>query len=188
MTPGAALFDTPVVRRALRVCTVVLLVLLALQAARCMGALCTGLPGDPTPDKDAAVPRRENVPEVKAYEAIVEEEHFGKKPPPPRLQLFGILGDGALIGESSQSAQLQKVDAKLADDNVLVEVGADYVVIERKGTRRTLSLFGEPMIKPEPKAAPTGEKGPQGDRPEPPKAPDGAPVPGEGARTNERRP
>ena len=188
MTRGLASIETAAWRRVLRGCAVALVVLLAVQALRYVGARGAALPADLASEVRQAAAEREDVPDVKDYEAIVEEEHFGKKPKPPRLQLFGILGDSALIGKSPQNAKLHKADAKLSGDHVLVEVGADYVVIEREGKRQTLKLFGEPIYKPEPEAGPAGEEGPQGDQPGPPEMPDTVPVPPEGARTHERRP
>ena len=149
MARGFASLGTAAWRRGLKGCAIALAVLLALQAMRYVRARGPALPTDLASGVRQAAAEREGVPDVKDYEAIVEEEHFGKKPKPPRLQLFGIIGDSALIGNSDKNAKLHKVDDKLPGEHVLVEVGADYAVVEREGKRQTLKLFGDPICQPE---------------------------------------
>jgi hypothetical protein len=170
--------DSAAWRRVLRWCAVVLVVFLAVQAVRCLTAGGPALP-DYLAGADAqSAVQREGVPDATEYEAIVEEEHFGKKPKPPQPQLFGILGDRALIGPSANNAELKKVGDTLPGDHLLVEVGADYVVVEREGERRTLKLFGDticpPAEEPRPEAGPEpggGRPGPEGP-PKPQAGPD----------------
>jgi hypothetical protein len=187
MTPASALKKAGVLRSVLKACAVVLVVLIAVEAVRYLGARGPVLPDELASDPRQAALEREGVPDVKDYAAIVEEEHFGKKPPPPGLQLFGILGDSALIGESPEKANLQKVDDKLPGERVLVEVGADYAVVEQQGQRQTLKLFGEPICQPESKAGPADVNKAQGNQPQAPKKPDGTPAAGEGVRSDEHR-
>jgi len=159
----------------MRLLMIVLIALSLLQLLRWVRAQRVGLPAGPLGADALAAPARDGVPALAEYSAIADEEHYGKKPPVPRLQLFGVIGDAALLGTSPQDAGLHKVDAKLPGNHVLVEVGVDQVVLEREGKRQTLKLFGEPIWQPAASPASVGPQGPAG-------IPDHAPMAGPRSR------
>ncbi len=112
---------------------------------------------------------------------LAEQGLFGKKPAPPQPQLFGILGDSAMMGNNANSAKLYAVDAKLPDGSKLVELQENAVVVERDGKRKTIKLFPElnapsgphPAVGPHPSAvaAPPPGASPPPPGPQPPGAP-----------------
>ena len=91
-------------------------------------------------ERTAANPQREGVPDVEGYKAIAQKGHFGKAPR-PKLQLFGILAESAILGTSPQDAKLYAVEAKLPGDCKLLEILPNSVVIEADGKKESLTLF-----------------------------------------------
>jgi hypothetical protein len=96
-----------------------------------------------TGTEELEMTRREEAPAVDDYLKAVTGGCFGLKGKPPKPQLFGILGDSALIGQSQGNADFFVVGADLPGGFKLVEVQANAVVIERDGSKETLTLFGD---------------------------------------------
>ena len=115
-----------------------------------------GVFGFSMPD-DKGVWKGLDVDTAKAIAAAV----FGdaNKGEPPKVQLFGILGRSALLGNSPGDAQMYEVDAEVPCGEKLIEIGIDEVVLEKDGEKRTVQVFSD---KPGP---PSGSGPPPGDGP-----------------------
>ncbi len=88
------------------------------------------------------VSERSGVEPVEEYGVIKDNEHFGKQKPPPKPQLFGVLGDTALIGTSPNDIKPYEAGAGLPGEMKLVEILGDSVVVEDKdGKKQTLTVF-----------------------------------------------
>jgi len=108
------------------------------------------------------------------YSPILEKGHLGKKKPPPGPpQLFGILGECALMGSSPNDVKAYTVGADLPGGAKLVEIALDSVVLEKDGNKQTIVLF--PPLGAKGGAPPPGRGRPQG----PPREPTESEGPGE---------
>ena len=108
----------------------------------------------------SAAPEREEAKELEAYKTIAEKGHFGKKKPPPKPQLFGILGEFAFMGNSPQDAKPYAIGAQFPSGEKLVEIHLNSVVLEKDGKRQTLKVFPDIGDKVTPSAP--GPRGPGG--------------------------
>ena len=125
-----------------------------------------------------ASPGRPDVKELKEYQIILEKAHLGKETSsaPKQPQLFGILGESALMGNSPKDIKPYAVGAQLPGGFKLLEMHLNSVVIEKDGKKQTIVLFPELGAKPGPPAPqpPAGQEPPRPPEPEqPPTASEG---------------
>ena len=130
------------VRFWLSVCAGILFVILLTQGTRCTLATRLTPRLANVPLEIGAPPAREASNPVQKYDPIVKEGHLGEYKQ-IRPQLFGIIGDSALVGTSSSDAQLYTVGASLPGGAKLVELHPNSVVVEKESNRETLTLFPE---------------------------------------------
>lgn len=80
---------------------------------------------------------------LEKYNAILEKGVLGVPPKEQPPQLFGILGDVALIGGAPEQVQEYKEGADLPSGEKVVRVGVDSVELEKDGEKQTLEIFPE---------------------------------------------
>lgn len=125
----------------LAILTCVLGILLVLEMGSCLSAASLGQRVIEASVESKPAVSREEVSDVKEYEVLTEKGHFGKKQSPPKLRLFGVLGDSALIGQSDRDAKPYSEGAKLPDGSKLVEIKLDSVVVEKDEKKQTMEVF-----------------------------------------------
>jgi hypothetical protein len=121
-----------------------------------------------------ALPQRKETKTLEAYDVILEKGVIGTKvkAKPPRMAVFGIMGNSALLGTSPQDAKPYEVGADLPQGGKLIEIGSDKVVLEVQGKQQTITVFPELKQRgPGQRGAPPGAPGPRG-------MPGPGPVPG----------
>jgi hypothetical protein len=101
---------------------------------------------------------RSDVKAQEEYKPLIEKGHFGKKKeePPKPPQLFGILGNVALLGNSPDDAKPYEVGAGLPDGSKLAEIHLNSVVTEKDGEKKTIVLFPELGVKAQEPPRPAG--------------------------------
>lgn len=146
-----------------------LMILLLVQVVRYVGAKRLGrelVQVWETPAAAQRVPGKD----LKDYQKITETGHLGSKKKPKSAQLFGILGEVALIGSSPADAKPFAVGAQVPGGEKLVEIRLNEVVLEKDGKRRTVTLF-DPNLPTKPgrphPTSPTPKPGPPARRTSP---------------------
>jgi len=77
------------------------------------------------------------------YNAILEKGVLGIPPQEQPPQLFGVLGNVALIGGSPEQVQEFSEGAELPNGEKIVRIGVESVDLEKDGKKRTLTVFPE---------------------------------------------
>lgn len=77
------------------------------------------------------------------YKPILEKGVLGVPPPEMPLQLFGVLGSTALMGNSPDQIQEYAMGAEVPGGEKVVAVGVESVELEKEGQKRTLTVFPE---------------------------------------------
>jgi hypothetical protein len=146
-------------RRALWIASALLLALLAWQAVgyfrlrrseRRIAELLNLQTGD--------VPKRTEGKPLTEYDVLTKKDLLGVVV--KNEKLWGILGDCALYGEKSDSAQEYRVGATLPGGDKVVSIDENSIVLEKDGAQRTEYVFQE--LK-----QPKGPKGPSKEVPNP---------------------
>ena len=127
--------------------------------------------------REAEAADRKDAKSLEDYKPITDKGILGAAPgQPPPQKLFGIMGDMALIGTSPDDAKPYTVGAEIAGEK-LVEVAADYVLLEKDGNQRKELVFpvtkGEPGRVVELPAAGRPSGPPRGEQPPEPASPRG---------------
>lgn len=79
---------------------------------------------------------------LEEYVAISRHGILGSVTQPPE-KLWGIMGDSALIGASSEKAKLYSVGAKTSAGERVISIAWNEVVLEKDGKERTEYVFTE---------------------------------------------
>ncbi len=120
------------------------------------------------------LPKRDGADDLERYDSIPEKGVLGKGGPkgPPPVQLFGIIGNAALLGTSPGDAKPYEAGASVPGGEKLIEVRTTEVVLEKEEKKRTLSVFPDgrpiPSSGPSPPPPPPMEMPVEGPPPEAP--------------------
>jgi len=125
--------------------------------------------------REAKPIERKDVKSLEDYKPITDKGILGAPPgKPPQQKLFGIMGDMALIGASPDDSKTYSLGAEIPGGEKLVEIGGDYVMLEKDGNQRKELVFpakgGEGRVVELPGGMPSGPPGGQ-PRPEQPPQP-----------------
>lgn len=130
----------PVLRRV----RFVLIAVLVLQGAWAGSAvLRTALDVNRMDQEHPAPPRSQPQEDSEKYKPILEKGILGVPPPPQPLQLFGVLGNRALLGDNPGKIQEYDVGGEVPGGEKIVEIGVESVTLEKDGASRTLTVFPE---------------------------------------------
>ena len=121
--------------------------------------------------REAEAAERKDAKSLENYKPITDKGILGAAPGKPSPQkLFGIMGDMALIG-TSDNAKPYTVGADIPGGEKLVEVAADYVLLQKDGNQRKELVFPVTKGKPgrvvelpaggRPSGPPRGQQPPQ---------------------------
>lgn len=90
-------------------------------------------------------PARDGVNDFEHFKPILDKGILGAGDPPkgapPPAMLYGIMGQTALIGNSPNDAKPYEAGVNIASGDKLIEVGTDFVIIEKDGEKRTVTIF-----------------------------------------------
>lgn len=75
------------------------------------------------------------------FNAILEKGVLGVPPREAPPQLFGVLGNVALIGGAPEQVQELSEGATLPNGEKVVHIGVESVELEKDGQKRTLTVF-----------------------------------------------
>lgn len=132
------------IERYLVVLLAVLVFLLLVQGVRGISAaIQTGSVLRSLEESNAPPPKRAGNEGVQECKAMLEKGTFGRAPRAQPLNVFGILGDSALLGPAAEGVQPYAIGAELPGGEKLVEIGPNSVVLEKEGERRTRTVFPE---------------------------------------------
>lgn len=132
------------IERYLVVLLAVLVFLLLVQGVRGISAaIQTGSVLRSLEESNAPPPKRTGKEGVQECKAMLEKGTFARAPRAQPLNVFGILGDSALLGPAAEGVQPYAIGAELPGGEKLVEIGPNSVVLEKEGERRTRTVFPE---------------------------------------------
>lgn len=150
--------------RCLRAAVLVLAALLVLQGGRYLFAGHSARALAQRVKTIAATPERSDRKPFTEYAAILDKGLIGKKESgrggaPPPLNVYGVLGNKALVGGSPNDATLVEVGKPLPNGETLAEVTPTGIVLEKDGKKRTQTVFpslgtSDTPKAPEPPATP----------------------------------
>ena len=109
---------------------------------------------------------------VEDYDSILEKGILGKvakaegkkEEAKPAINLYGIMGNQALMGMSMKDAKCYAQGAQVPGGETLAKVGVDEVVLEKDGEKRTIPVFPDRFARiskpdaPPPPPTPTEER------------------------------
>ena len=134
-----------------------LILLLAAQAVRRVAAAGVGADLIRSSTAHKTAPARAEAKDASIYDEIAKNGHLGANKRPPKPQLFGILGDCALIGSSPTSAKPYRVGAQVPGGGKVAEIRLNEVVLDKDGAKQTLKVFADlpgQRSRPTPRPAP----------------------------------
>jgi hypothetical protein len=130
--------------KSLRLLRTVVIALLVIQGLRSGGAVL--YTGYLLRSMDAAAsesPQRARPDQSETFKPILEKGVLGMPPPMLPLQLFGVLGETALVGNSPEQVQEYAVGAEVPGGEKLIRIGVEDIELEKEGKKRKLTVFPE---------------------------------------------